>query len=322
MKTRKLVLIIADIVLLAVVITQFVFLSKDGSKTFKLKETPDEIVIQNGDESVLLTFENNQWVVGNKKYETNMSTVDEILESIQSIKCIDKVGSLTKTGNAEKYELTDDKKITVTAKKDGNELRTINIGKSGSTGTQNFITVDGGNDIYLATGGLGYDFDITEDVIRSNIVWDFDESEISSVEVTKYNGKNGTESFSVSKTGSGEDLKWLLTGSLSKDMELDTEKAQSWFDTLGNLTTSVWYDESKNHGGTKVGTTRITHGGKVTTIDVYEIPDIKLVDSSDSEDDFNENPTYYGKCNETPYPFELTLYTMERINKDLEELVK
>lgn len=305
MKTRKIILIIADILLLAGVITQCVFMSKDGGKTFKLKETPDEIVIQNGTDNVVLSFENNEWVVGDKKYKTNMSVVDSMLDGLSSIRCLDKVSSITKPNEIEKYELDEGKKITVTARKEGTDLRTIDIGKSATTGSQCFITVDGGKEIYLATGGLRYDFDMTEADIRSKIVWDFDDAEVNAVEVMRTDGTK----LGVSKTGSGEDLSWSVSGA---DIELDTEKAQSWFDTLKSLTTSKWYDESEDLGGTKISTTRVTYGYDTATVDIYEVP----------PKEGKENATYYGKCSETPYPFEVSLYTMENINKKPEELAK
>ena len=338
MKTRKLVLIIADIILLAVLTAQCVLMSRDGSKTFKLKETPDEILIQNGGEDVVLRFENNNWVVGDGKYPTNMSAVDSILDGLEVINCIDKVGSVTKQGALEKYELTDDKKISVTASKEGTVLRKLDVGKMGVTGSQNFITVDDGKDIYLATGGLGYDFDTSIGQLRSTIVWDFDESNINSVEVKKYedlyrdvsasdydNSWSSGESFKISKNGSGENLQWLVTdieGNELDDFELDAEKAQSWFDSLGSLTTSMWYDESKDleaeFGSKLVATVKITHGNISSVVDIYEIP---VRNNSNGEGGEN-NPKYYGKSNETPYPFELTLYTMEKINKNPEELAK
>ena len=305
MKTRKLVLLIADLVLLAICVTQCVFLSADSGKTFKLKETPDEIVIRSGDNEVVLSFENNEWVVGQNKYETNMSAVDSIIDSLTSVRCIEKVGSISKANNEEKYELTDDKKIEVIATKEGELLRTLNIGKTGSTGSQNFITIDGGSDIWLATGGLGYDFDVTENEVRTKTVWDFDTAEISSVEVRRPDGLR----YTVSKTGSGSDLSWTVSGA---DIDLDAEKAQSWFDTLGYMQASVWLDEKADLGGSLIATTSINHGFETTLIDVYEIP-------AASEDDY---VSYYGICNENPYPFELSSGTMEKINKNPEELAK
>ena len=45
MKTRKLVLIIADVVLLAVCIIQWCVRAHDGAKYFKISETPDEYTV-------------------------------------------------------------------------------------------------------------------------------------------------------------------------------------------------------------------------------------------------------------------------------------
>ena len=50
MKTRRLVLIIADVVLLAVCISQWVIGNHDTTKYFDLKDTPDMIVIDTPEE--------------------------------------------------------------------------------------------------------------------------------------------------------------------------------------------------------------------------------------------------------------------------------
>ena len=335
MKTRKLVLIIADFILLAVLTAQCVLISRDGSKTFRLKETPDEIIIQKGSENVILKYENNNWFVGEKKYPANISSVDSILESLESIRCIDKVGSVSKPNAADKYELNEGQKISVIARKEGTDLRSIDIGKNGSTGSQSFITVDGGKDIYLATGGLRYDFDTSIDQIRSKIVWDFDEAEINAVEVIKTenitrgnieddDSWSSGDSFKVAKNSSDNNTQWVIYGADNSeiDIEPDGEKIQSWFDGLGSLTTSLWYDESKDlekeFNSRKIATVNITHGFDIASIDIYEIP----VDMEDDSTESGKTPSYYGKTSENPYPFELTSYTMERLNKNPEELAK
>ena len=305
MTKRKTILIVLDVVLIAILIMQCVFLKGDGSKSFTLKETPDEIILNNKGEEISLFFNNdNEWVVSDKGYPTNYATVDQMLDSIIDIKTIEKIGSTTKQGNLEKYQLDDANKITVVAKKDGEVLRTLELGKNASTGSQTYITLDGKNDIYLASGGLKFSFDKTLNAIRSKIVWDFDESEISSVEVRRPNG----ERYSVNKSGSGEELTWSVEGS---DIELDTEKAQSWFDTLGTLTTDEWLDETIDNGKKQVATISIVYGYNTLVVDIYE-----------RNESTEENPLYYGICSENPYPFTLTSYTMERLNKNMEELAK
>ena len=305
MTKRKTTLIVLDIVLIFALIMQIIFLSGDGSKSFKLKETPDEIVLNNKGEEIHLFFnDDNEWVVGENEYPTNYATVDQMLDSLIEIKAINKVGSTTKEGNLQKYELDDDHKITVTSYKEGEVLRTLDIGKNASTGSQTYITVDGKNDIYLATGGLKYAFDKNMNAVRTKIVWDIDSSEINSIEVRRPDGMQ----YSVSKNGSGEDLEWTVQGA---EIELDAEKAQSWFDTFATLTTDTWLDENENNGDKSVATVTVSYGLNKMFIDIYE-----------TNGSTEENPLYYGICSENPYPFTLTSYTMERLNKNPEELAK
>ena len=56
MKTRKLILIIADIILLSVVIIQGILKTRDGAKYFELKQEPDCITIQTPSETINLVL--------------------------------------------------------------------------------------------------------------------------------------------------------------------------------------------------------------------------------------------------------------------------
>lgn len=319
MKTKRLVLIIANIFLLAVVITQGFLLSRDSGKNYRLKETPDKIEITKAGETIKLAWDGENWVLGDKKYPTNDYAVDSLLSAIENIRCLEKVSSVNKVGALDKYELTDDKKITVTAINEGEIVRTVEIGKTASTVSQNFVIVDGSKDIYLATGGLRNVFSVDENNLRSDIVWEFDSSEISNVTIeqtatatvvnTPTSAGTPKGSFSVSKSGSGEDLQWTVSGT---DIDLDSGKAQAWFDSLGTLTTGIWYDESEDLGGEKIATVKITYGTNIASIEIFELPPV-------GEETI---PSYYGKSSTTPYPFQLTSYTMEKINKNPEELAK
>ena len=67
MKTRKLVLIIADVLLLAVCIIQFAVSARDTTKYFTFKDEPDSLEIVTPGEKISLVKDGDNWVIGDKK---------------------------------------------------------------------------------------------------------------------------------------------------------------------------------------------------------------------------------------------------------------
>ena len=63
MKTRKIVLITADLILLVVGIIQIIAASRSSVKVFDFSEEPDKIVIEKSDENLTLVKENDKWFI-------------------------------------------------------------------------------------------------------------------------------------------------------------------------------------------------------------------------------------------------------------------
>lgn len=305
MKTRKLVLIIADVVLLAVCILQCTFSAHDTTKYFDLKETPDLIVIDAPEEKgITVVCENGSWYVGKDKFPANMKLVNEFLDAVMSVRVIDKVGSTGNEATLERYELNDLKKTVVTVSKDGKVLRTLNIGKEAVSDSQGYITVDGGKDIYLATGSLHYIFDINTNAIRSETVLALNSTEISEVSISNADG----DSWSLSRMGAGDDVVWNISGA---EVDIDSAKAANWFGTIANMSTRNWYEEKDVPEGDKIITAKIVHNFKTTTLDFYAIPKEEGVPQA-----------YYGRCSDMTYAFSVGSEYVEPFKKVPEELAK
>lgn len=308
MKTRKLVLIIADLVLLAVCIIQFALSARDTTKYFSFKEEPDSIEILTPGETISLTKEGDDWVIGAKKYPASLSMVDSYIAAIKNVRALDKVGNLSSANDAEKYELTDGKKTIVTAKLGDKVLRTLEIGKTAVSSSQCYATVDGGKDIYLVSGGINDTFDTSVAAARTTIVLNLEPTEITTVAITDY---ASDKTWSVSRMGSGSDIAWNVSGA-DEGYELDSGKAANWLNSCASLSTRDWYAEDAVLEGTKVLTAKITHAYKDITLEFYAIP-------KPSENDIQQ---YYGTCSNTPYRFKVDENSVKKYLKTLEELSK
>ena len=308
MKTRKLVLIIADVLLLAVCIIQFAVSARDTTKYFTFKDEPDSLEIVTPGETISLVKEGDNWVIGDKKYPANISIIDGYLDAIKNIRALDKVGSTSSDAIAERYELVDGKKTIVTAKLGDKVLRTLEIGKTAVSSSQCYATVDGGKDIYLLSGGINDTFDTSVAAARTTVVLNLESSEITNVSVTD---EEAGKTWAVSRMGSGDDLAWNVSGDGAVEgYELDSGKAANWLNSFASLSTRDWYLDDVVLEGTKAVSAKITCAYKDITVEFYALP-------KENENDLQQ---YYGTCSETPYRFKVNESTVKQYLKTLEEL--
>lgn len=307
MRTRKLVLIIADLLLLALVIVQGIAKARDGVKKFTLEENPDQITIVTPAETINLICQDEKWFINEQKYSANDYSVESFVESLSSIRALNKVASVNEN-NLNKYELIAGKKITVEAKKDGKVLRSIEIGKSASSASQSYITIDGGNNIYLASGSLRNTFDTSIKSLRSNTIWSYDAASLSSISLTKADGSE----WGLTRIGSGDQTSWTIS---LADTEVDPEKAKTFLEGFANLTASNWYADdvkAEDLGGELFLTAKLGHTFESSTITIYQIP-------AQTEDD---EATYYATSSEIPYVFQISSYMAGKFNKNPEDVTK
>lgn len=305
MKTRKLVLIVADVVLLAVCLVQFILSARDTTKYFTFKDEPDSLEIVTPQETISLYKEGEDWFIGEKKYPASMSMVDSYISAIKNIRALDKVGSIANGNNVERYELTDSKKTIVTAKLGDKVLRTIEIGKTAVSSSQCYMTVDGGKDIYLVSGGVNDTFDTSVSAARTTIVLNLNSDEITGVAITDAEDKT----WSLSRMGDGDDVVWNVSGG---EIELDEGKANVWLTSFASLSTRDWYAEDAVLEGTRAVSVRITYNLKDIKLEFFALP-------KNNEKDLQQ---YYGTCSETPYRFKVDEKTVKQYLKPLEELAK
>ena len=307
MKTRKIVLITADLILLVVGIIQIIAASRSSVKVFDFSEEPDKIVIEKSDENLTLVKENDKWFINTQKYEATQSNIDSMISFAQYIKALDRVGSLSNAASVSKYEFDEDNAIKVTISAGEKELRTFTVGKDSSTGVQCYATINGSNDIYLVDGDYRNVFDKTSDQLRSKVIYSEDSVNISSVSIDPADGSLWT----VSRHGEAEDLVWSIAGA---NITLDSSKAAEWLNSFNTLTTTKWHGTTDDIGGEPYINVEVGTMGKNIKINIYIVP-------ADPEVEGSSN-LYYAKCSESPYWFEIPSYNMSKFQKTPEDLQK
>ena len=305
MKPRKIILLAGCAVLLCICIVQGISSASDKVKIFEFSDDPDEIVLEKPDGTLTLVKNGDEWLLGDKKYPAAGSAVDDMINALKSIKALDKVGSASSENALTRYDLIEGKATTATAKKGGKVLRSVTVGKDATAGSQSYITIDGGKDVYLATGNLSGAFSKSVDELRSRAVLALDKTAISSVSITPADGT----AWTLSRTGEGMDVNWNISGA---EVDVDAEVAKTWVESLATFAAAKWHDENENLGGEKLVSAKIVCGGKNVSFDLYKIP-------SDSDEG---SVVYYGNCSETPYTFELASYAAQKLLKKPEDLTK
>lgn len=307
MKTRKIVLITADLILLVVGIIQIIAAARSTVKTFKFSEEPDSILIEKYDGTLNLVKDGENWLINNEKYEATLSNVDSMIDYAKDIVALDKVAKLTNDAAERKYEFDSANAIKVTVSAAGKVLRTFTLGKDASTGIQCYATVNGDNDIYLVDGDYRNIFDKTVDQLRSKTVYSVDSVDISSVTLTPAEG--GT--WTVSRHGEAENLVWSISGA---NITLDSLKAADWLNSFNALTTTKWYGTSDDLGGDFYVRAEVGVTGKNIELDIYIVPEDPEIEG--------DTDLYYAKCSESPYWFEIPSYNMAKYQKTAEDLQK
>ena len=286
MSKRKIILLTACVLLLGIYIAQLASSLRSSVKNKTLGADPDKLTIENASAVIELAKSDDGWTVGERCYKADTNAADALVNAVKNIRVLDTVAQAGSDAVDERYEIDKANAIVVKAYK-GNELvRTLTIGKTSSTGSQSYVTLDGKKDIYLVSGTLRDTFKKDAAALRSKSVYAVDSSDLTAVSESM-----GSTVLSIVK--SGDPAAWTASGGAAS---VDAEKAASWAASLAALNADSWLDDDFVLPDASESVTVITAGGKAITVSVYKEGD-------------GEEAKYYGTCSETPYKFSLSRYS-------------
>ena len=286
MSKRKIILLTACVLLLGIYIAQLASSLRSSVKNKTLGADPDKLTIENVGTLIELAKSDDGWTVGERRYKADTNGADALVDAVKNIRILDTVAQAGNDAVDERYEIDKANAIVVKAYK-GNELvRTLTIGKTSSTGSQSYLTLDGKKDIYLVSGTLRDTFKKDVAALRSKSVYAVDSSGLTAVSESM-----GSTVLSIVK--SGDPAAWTATGGAAN---VDAEKAASWAASLATLNADSWLDDDFILPAASESVTVITAGGNAITVSVYKEGD-------------GDEAKYYGTCSETPYKFALSLYS-------------
>ena len=163
---RKLVLLAGVALLALIYVIQLIAGSRSSVKDFVIDKTFDSIEISSTDNgSVLLKRYGDFWKVGDEEADSGKAKM--ISEAARAIKTLSVISSSTSEDAIERYGFTEGQKITVKVSDNGKEYLSLEVGKDAANGQQNYVRVNGKNEIYLASGALRQRFSVKADELKA-----------------------------------------------------------------------------------------------------------------------------------------------------------
>lgn len=153
-----------------------------------------KIQIDQDDQTLVLNRgEEDQWQVSPGDYPAEEAKVKRMLDVLADL---DVTALVSETRNYARYELDDAHRIRVTAYRNGEVARKLDIGKAADTMRHTHVALADDPNVYHARGNFRNDFDQTVANLRDKTVLAFDQSAVEAFAI-----EAGKRSLNVKKTG-------------------------------------------------------------------------------------------------------------------------
>lgn len=146
------------------------------------KNRISQIEIDTANDTIVLNRKDNTWYIGQEAYPAATEKVNAMLDVIEKLTV---TALVSESKNYIRYDLNDDKKITVKAWEGAVISRQFDIGKSATTFRHTFVKLDQDPNVYHARGDFRHKFDVTLDKLRDKNVLSFEPEDIRTVHISK-----------------------------------------------------------------------------------------------------------------------------------------
>jgi len=134
------------------------------------------------DTSIVLNKRDNSWYIAPQGYPANSRTVRDMLAIIGNLTL---TALVSESSTYSRYDLTDDKKITVKAWTGEVLRREFEIGKVAPSHRHTFVKLAGDDRVYHARDNFRGKFDQTAENLWDRTVLSFERAEIREIQITK-----------------------------------------------------------------------------------------------------------------------------------------
>ena len=186
MKIKKEYVILFTLIL---ALTLYLMLRNPDRTHYQLPVVPDisqtdisKIEISKPESTIVLDEKDDTWHIAPEGYRANMDRVRNMLEILKGLSV---TALVSESRNNSRYDLDDDKKITVKAWTGDTLAREFELGKAATSHQHTFVKLAGDDRIYHAQGNFRGKFDQTLDELRDKTVLSFDLGEIQEIHIKK-----------------------------------------------------------------------------------------------------------------------------------------
>ncbi len=183
MKSKEYIILGVIIVLLGA----YLFLRNTNRSHYELPTLPavadkdiSRIEISTSTGTIDLTLSGDQWQIGKNKYPADASKVKEMLSALGSLKL---TALVSEAGSYSRYDLTDDKKIQVSAWAGDRKIRDFAIGKTAETYRHTFVRLGKDPNVYQAEDNFRQTFDQTVEGLRDKTALSFKVQDITGIDI-------------------------------------------------------------------------------------------------------------------------------------------
>ena len=319
MKIKKEYLILA---LIIVALSIYLFTRTRDRNLYELPVLPEvskneisKIEISKGNTGVVLSKRDEKWTIAPRDYPADGNLVEGMLNEFEKLAVTTLV---SESGDYQRYDLDDDKKIAVKAWAGEKLLRDFEVGKPASSFRHTFVKLAGDDRVFHARNNFRNTFDKTVDALRDKAVLSYQTADITEIQVA-----NETTSLTLTRTEeSGEDAQAQADPSAaaaSKPAKMvwqnaggkkgDTKNINRLLSTISSLRCEKFIDDRKKEDFTESIYTTELKGIQNHKLSIYA----KLKE---------EDESYPAVSSGSDYPFYLSKNTTDRIMQNPEDLLE
>lgn len=280
-----------------------------------------KIEMKQAKQTVTVMRKADDWTIGDQAWRADAQQIKTITAAITGLRLTALVSTSKAYG---RYDLTDEKKITVTAWAGDKAVLTVDIGKAADTYQQTFVRLPGDANVYQAMNNFRRTFEISADELRDKRVIAVSLADIKGIKLV---GEGKTTTLSRMEVPEKENPPKVdeqkQAAEPAKDSKEAAPKMQSlWKNELGEIVDKAAveqflsnfsdmrcesYLDAQKKEDLKAPMAEITLNGdkKTYTLSVFEKKDGK----------------YSGLSSENADPFRLRDYTVEGIQREMKTLM-
>lgn len=319
MKVKKEYLIL---LLIIAALSVYLFIRKEDRTLYELPVLPgiskkdiSKIEITKGKTSIVLNKKDDQWYIGSRQYPADKNKIDDILDACEQLTL---TALVSESKNYIRYDLTDEKKISVKAWQADTLIRHFDVGKAASSFRHTFVKLAEEDRVFHARSNFRNKFDQTVDNLREKTVLSFQAADITEIHITKDKASLTLTRTKVpqEETAKNEDKTEDSTTQPEKfvwqraDGEMgDALALNRLLSNLSNLRCDKFIDDRKKEDFNLPLYTVQLKGVQEYSLSIFA----KL-----KEDD----PNYPATSSASEYPFYLAKSRVEQIMKNPEDLLK